>query len=87
MKIFTNKNIIQKIIIVLVVVMLFNFCIPKKVQAFDAEELGGILMNAIVSFFTTILDGVNFGMQFLMIQDTTDIVSESSPRKFGKFTD
>ncbi len=55
MKIFTNKNLIQKVIIAFVCVFLFNFCaLPTKVHA--DTDLGGILFTPIRDFTTFIGD-------------------------------
>lgn len=52
MKIFTNKNFIQKLIIAIVSVILLNFCFAPPVQA----SFGGTLMGMIVDFATGIAD-------------------------------
>lgn len=54
MKIFTNKNFIQKLIIAIVSVILLNFCFAPPVQA----SFGGTLMDLMVSFSTAIGDVV-----------------------------
>lgn len=53
MKIFTNKNLIQKLVIALVVVTLLNFCIAPVTRA---ESFGGKLFSPMKSFLTTIGD-------------------------------
>ena len=53
MKIFTNKNITQKLVIAIVIVTLFNFCfIPKTVHA----AWYGSLFKPMKAFLTTVAD-------------------------------
>lgn len=52
MKIFTNKNLIQKIIIALVLVMSLNFCFAPSVHA----TFGGKLMGYVRDFATALAD-------------------------------
>ena len=53
MKIFTNKNLIQKLVIAIVCVTLFNFCVmPTKVHA----GIGGELFDLLKDFTTFIGD-------------------------------
>lgn len=53
MKIFTRKDIlqkkkvIQKVILILVFLILFNFMSPTIVKAVDADEVGGVLFSPI----------------------------------------
>lgn len=54
MKIFTNKNLIQKVIISIVCITLLNFCMAPKVQA--SNSWGGDLMGVMRDFVTAIAD-------------------------------
>lgn len=47
MKIFQNKNLFKKLIIVLLFITIFSFCMPKVSRA---DDLGGKLLNPIMSF-------------------------------------
>lgn len=67
MKFFTNKNIIQKMTIVLVILMLFNFTTPKPVQAGIGEGLGGLILDPIFFLVTTVTDAIYNGIQTLML--------------------
>lgn len=67
MKFFTNKNLIQKMTIMLVMLMLFNFAAPKPVQAGIGEDLGGLILDPIFFLFTTVTDAVYNGLQRIMI--------------------
>lgn len=62
MKIFTNKKIIQKIIIAILIVFLFSFVVPNYSQA----GFGGVLMGPIIDFFAGIGDAVMSALQFFM---------------------
>ncbi len=56
MKIFTNKNLIQKLVIALCVVTLLNFCMAPKVQAALLGDFGGVMMKYIREFSTALGD-------------------------------
>lgn len=59
MKIFTNKSIWQKIVIVLVVILLFQAIAIKPVHAAgDVVEFGGKLMSPILSLLVSLGDGI-----------------------------
>ena len=57
MKLFTNKNFKQKIILALVIVILFNFLMPVCSQA--VTGIGGDLLKELVKLFIGIGDVVN----------------------------
>lgn len=83
MKIFTKKNIVQKVIIAIVIVLSFNFIIPNYSQA----GFGGVLMGPIIDLFAAIGDAVMSALQFFFydggfsIGETADISSG-----FNQFT-
>lgn len=60
MKIFTNKKIWSKIIIVLIFVLLFQFVVTKPTLANDdfVLEFGGKLLSPILSLGVTIGDAI-----------------------------
>ena len=62
MKIFTNKSVVQKIIIALVLIILFNFCIPPQVNANiitdTFENIAGGLLKEFVHLIASICDVV-----------------------------
>ncbi|MCI9016573.1 MAG: hypothetical protein HFJ53_05365 [Clostridia bacterium] len=64
MKIFANKSKVHKIIIVILVVMLFNFSAPKPVQA---DGIGGVLLDPVFFLTTTIVDSIYNGVQAFML--------------------
>ena len=55
MKFFTNKNLIQKVIISFVCVILLNFCMAPSVKA-ATPSWGGDLMGVMRDFVTGIAD-------------------------------
>lgn len=63
MKLFTNKGIVQKTIIAIVIVILTTFCIPGTVHA----DLGGKLMSPITNFVALIFDGVQHMLERTML--------------------
>jgi|GEM_PF-4752058 len=46
MKFLTNKGIIQKIVIALIIVIVFNFCVPVRVEA--GWDIGTDILKEIV---------------------------------------
>lgn len=62
MEIFTDKKIVQKIIIAIVIVLSFNFVAPTYSQA----SFGGVLMGPIIDLFAGIGDAVISALQFFM---------------------
>lgn len=57
MKFFTNKSIWSKIVIVLVMIILLQFCLSRPVHAED-EGVGGTLLSPIVDLVLGLLDGI-----------------------------
>lgn len=74
MKFFTNKNVVQKIIIAIVIIILMNFSVPIPVQA----DVGGKLMNPVVNFLTSILDGFQHLLEWAMLGETSDYMKPLS---------
>lgn len=60
MKIFTNKNFIQKLIIAIVCIIMLNFCAVPKVQA----GWGGSMMGVVTDFVAAIADVAASLVQF-----------------------
>lgn len=57
MKIIENKKIFNKIIIILSILVISNFCFAGKVKAKDDDAKGGKLLNPIVDLFVFLGDG------------------------------
>ena len=66
MKIFQNKNLFKKLIIIFLVITIFSFCMPKVVRADDG--IGGKLLNPIMSFFVALGDGTMTLIQKMVLQ-------------------
>lgn len=73
MKIFTNKNLIQKLVIALVFVTLLNFCFAPKVRA----DFGGKMMSYIRDFATALADVAISVVQFGMTGQWTYAVDDA----------
>lgn len=72
MKIITNKPIIQKITIAIVIVILTTFCIPIQSQA----DIGGKLLNPVVNLFTAVLDGIQRLLESTMLGKSQSFMKE-----------
>lgn len=83
MKFFQNKNVLQKILIaVVLVVLLFSFIIPKRVYAIEGETL----LQPIMSFFVGIGDGIMSIMQKVVLgMDNSIIEIDDSSNFWAKF--
>ncbi len=62
MKKLTSKSKIQKIIIVIIIVMSFNFIAPTYSRA----NFGGVLAGPIIDFFSGVCDAVLSALQYFM---------------------
>ena len=82
MKIFTNKNIVQKIIIAIVIVLSFNFIIPNYSQA----GFGGVLMGPIIDFLAGLGDAVMSALQFFMYDGNINVGSTVGGAVTGALT-
>lgn len=56
MKIFENKSVFKKLIIVLLIIMIFSFCMPKNVKASD-DGIGGKLLSPVIDLLIGLGDG------------------------------
>lgn len=70
MKFFTNKGVIQKTILAMVIVMVTTFCVPTVVHA----DIGGKLMSPIINFIAAIFDGVQHMLERTMIGETASFM-------------
>ncbi len=66
MKFFTNKNVIQKLIVALVIVILFNFLVPVRSQA----NFGGDLLKELVKLIVALGDVVTGAFNHFMLGTT-----------------
>lgn len=63
MKRVTNKNFIQKIIIMVLIVLSFNFIIPT----FSHAGFGGVLLGPVIDLIAAIPDSIIGGLQFFLL--------------------
>ena len=76
MKIFTNKNLIQKLIIAIVTITLLNFCVaPMQVQA---AGFGGILADGAKDLILVIGDGAISIAYFALTGTWVDAVERNA---------
>ena len=54
MKFLTKKSTIQKIILALVVVILFNFAIPVRISANVFEDMGGKILEQLLKLLDSV---------------------------------
>ncbi len=66
MKIFTNKSLPQKILIVIMIIVMLGTVIPKPVNA----GIGGVLRDGIISFVLMIPDAVQHLLEWAMLGRT-----------------
>lgn len=82
MKIFQNKNLFKKLIIVFLFITIFSFCMPKGVKAID---VGGLLLDPVMDLFVGIGDGINTILSKLIFQtDGSFIVVDTGSEGVGK---
>ena len=81
MKIFQNKNLFKKLIIVLLFITIFSFCMPKVSRA----SVGGDLMDAVMDLFVDIGDGINTVLSKMILQtDGSFIVVDTETNGVAK---
>ena len=81
MKIFQNKNLFKKLIIVLLFITIFSFCMPKVSRA----SIGGDLMDAVMDLFVGIGDGINTVLSKMILQtDGSFIVVDTETNGVAK---
>ena len=81
MKIFQNKNLFKKLIIVLLLITIFSFCMPKVSRA----SVGGDLMYAVMDLFVGVGDGINTVLSKMILQtDGSFIVVDTETNGVAK---
>lgn len=81
MKIFQNKNLFKKLIIVLLLITIFSFCMPKVSRA----SVGGDLMDAVMDLFVGVGDGINTVLSKMILQtDGSFIVVDTETNGVAK---
>lgn len=75
MKVFTNKKIWQKIVIILLIFLLFQIFIPKSSHAIE----GDVLLEPVTSLFANLGDGImNILQKTIMGMDASGVWIEDS---------
>lgn len=64
MKFFTNKKIWQKIVIVLIFIILFEFIATTPVQAVDED----VLLGPVTNLFVSLADAIMAIIQDILLQ-------------------
>ena len=86
MKIFENKSVFKKLIIVLLTVLILSFVMPNIVRAGDDDGVGGKLLDPLMSLFVGIGDGAISLLQKIVFDiDTTIIEVNTSISGLQKF--
>ena len=70
MEFFTKKEVIKKIIIVILIVMSFNYIAPTISQANDDETFGGVLFRPISLLLCGISDVIIRSLQGIFTGDS-----------------
>lgn len=71
MKLFTNKNITQKIIIAVLIVILCNFIFPTYSRA----DIGGMLFDPMADLVCSIADVVLSALQVFFYEDNSTMAN------------
>lgn len=80
MKVFENKRIFNKIVIVLLVLTVFSFCFSGKVHASDS--IGGKLLNPIMTLFVSLGDGVMTLLQKIVLHMDNSLIELDTATSF-----
>lgn len=73
MKKIISGNLTKKILIVILIVLLFNFVVPNYSQA----DWGGVLLDPIVDFFAAIGDAILGALQYYMYDSNISLNGQS----------
>lgn len=85
MRIFENKVIFKKIVIVILIILISSFCFSGKVKAKD-DGLGGKLLNPIMSLFVSLGDGAMTLIQKVVLHmDDSLVPIDTSTTWWAKF--
>lgn len=80
MRFFTNKGVVQKTIIAIVIVILTTFSVPAPVQA----DWGGKLLSPIFLFFTAIADGFQHLLESALLGETSGFMKDIQSDDYNK---
>ena len=77
-----SKKSIQKIVILIVIVLSFNFIMPTYSRA----DFGGVLMGPIIDLITGLGDAILSALQFFMYDGTINVTSLAGGAISGALT-
>lgn len=70
MKVFQNKKLFKKLMIIFLIIMIFSFCVPKGVRA--ESSIGGKLLKPVIDLVLSLTDGVyGIAHKVILQQDMT----------------
>lgn len=78
MKILKNKNLTQKIILGIIIVLSFNFIAPSYTSAVTAWSIGGVLLGPVIDLVAGLGDAVLAIMQWCLTGEGTDVNFDKS---------
>lgn len=85
MKIFQNKNLFKKLMIIFLVITIFSFCMPKAVRAND-DGVGGKLLKPVIDLMLGIGDGImDILHEIIYHQDQSSITVDMSTKWWDIF--
>ncbi len=71
MKFFTNRSVVQKIVIAILTILVLTFAIPKPVSA-----VTNILLSPIITLATSLLDGIQHILEWAMLGETSSFMKD-----------
>lgn len=82
MKVFQNKNLFKKLILILVLITVVSFCIPKGVSA----KSGNVLLKPITDLFLTLGDGAVQLMHSIILHQNETLLNVDISSNEGLWT-
>lgn len=79
MKIFQNKTLFKKLVIIFLVITLFSFCVPNIAKA--ASGVGGTLLDPLMSMFVGLGDGAISLLQKIVLHMDTSMIEVDATTK------
>lgn len=73
MKFFTNRSVIQKIVIAILTILVLTFAIPKPVSA-----VTNLLLSPVITLGTSMLDGIQHILEWALLGETSNFMKDIS---------
>ena len=87
MKIFQNKNLFKKLMIIFLIITIFSFCMPKAVRAKDDDGVGGKLLKPVIDLMLGLGDGImDILHKIIYNQDQSSITVDMSTKWWDIFS-